>query len=84
MSEGRKSTHPSFTAMERAAIKAFLRYHPRLADYAGKKNYLAVAVREIVLERLQKEGLIEPPPISQITGARVRSSSTSPRKKQAE
>ncbi len=77
----RKAAHPSFTAMERAAIKAYIRYHPRLSGYLTKQNYLSAVTRDIVLERLQKEGLLDPPPISKTTGTFLHLDSTSPSKR---
>ncbi len=79
--KNRKATSPSFTAMERAAIKAYIRYHPRLSGYLDKENCMAVVVRHIVLERLEKEGLIDPPPINKFTGTFSRLDSTSPSKR---
>jgi hypothetical protein len=80
ISQARKNTSVSLTARERAAIKAFIRYHPTLAGYIGKRNYLAAVARHIILERLQKEGLIEPPPVNNKTGSFRLDDSTSPKK----
>lgn len=76
--KNRKAAHPMFTPMERAAIKAYIRYHPRLSGYLTKQNYLSAVTRDIVLERLQKEGLLDPPPISKTTGTFANVDSTSP------
>ena len=78
--QARKAATVSFTARERAAIKAFIRYHPHLSDYVDKRTYLATSVRHIVLERLHKEGLLDPPPVNKKTGSFKRTDSTSPKK----
>lgn len=77
----RKSVSIRLTAEERAALKGWMRYHPRLADKVDSARYVSIAIREIVLERMQKEGLLDPPPISK-TGIFARSvSGTSPNKR---
>lgn len=77
----RSGTSTSFTATERAALKAWLRYHPRLHGAVDSPRYASIAIREIVLERLRKEGLIDPPPITKSGRSALFADSTSPNKR---
>ena len=77
----RSGTSTSFTATERAALKAWLRYHPRLHGVVESSRYASIAIREIVLERLRKEGLIDPPPITKSGRSALFADSASPNKR---
>ena len=80
----RKATSVGLTAKERAAVKAWMRFHPTLAAYADSKRAITIGIRHMILERLQKEGLLEPPPVSPATGARIFADSTSPDKRRSQ